>query len=810
MVAKKDTLDLTDYSAYLPEVDMSSDCGQDFTVLSTGTYLKIVGTSGAYNLYKTTDFITWTLLASYTYYQMMLHKDSMGYTNNVGGNFYDLIIKDTVDDGATWTLVIQRTSMGLGAHKLIVFDAETLHLILAWTTAIIGFYKVTPFATLQNSFSLDLTPTLMTDPTDQYLASNRILLVIDSSNSRIALIEWYAENMVSKFINFTEFSIANLEFKDYMGTYKFQRSSGAYLYNLFVNVYNTSTSKYYIGAFTIDTLDYVNNAATTYSFRTIQEGFIVMPRFFDSTDFMICVDAVKEKIGYMNPRGLFYPMVDLPITDMTTITLCSDIEKGLVLVDGDGWYVESTKETLALTQCSTHYSVNKAPTLAVMGTYVPTKDVAWILYDNTTLIYMGMLVNWKHDGTQYTYDVISYEELDRQVEITETFTTQKPSEIFEYSVFKYGRFLYPGTVDVGATNYSPSFKRKSLEHLFDWCDNGQADLIFIEPDGKANFTDTLVVRDPIIEADGGFMQFQYSSEPKSLQNLELKGKFDATLGKPVEVVRENQLGGSWYRDWLPEMDETDLIAFADELEAKKNTDLVSIQITRPVSVITTFYQIGDRAAVTSTRYGMAADVCYVIETDNDYISRLSGAVLNNALYVEMNKDMKEKEGMKNDVKKLGYEVEDMQVKVATLETLTFIPLRLYGNNWVVSGGAYSAAKLDGSSTHYATANGRVPKSIDVTQTLYIVITYFWEANEGTNRDLKIYAETLAQGETRGAWNIANNQTITFTAANGSVIKRVTWTITASTLAIDDIVNVILLRNSVAGQHLNIVDINITN
>jgi len=72
---------------------------------------------------------------------------------------------------------------------------------------------------------------------------------------------------------------------------------------------------------------------------------------------------------------------------------------------------------------------------------------------------------------------------------------------------------------------------------------------------------------------------------------------------------------------------------------------------------------------------MAADVCYVIETDNDYISRLSGAVLNNALYVEMNKDMKEKEGMKNDVKKLGYEVEDLQVanasvedRVATLET----------------------------------------------------------------------------------------------------------------------------------------------
>jgi hypothetical protein len=41
----------------------------------------------------------------------------------------------------------------------------------------------------------------------------------------------------------------------------------------------------------------------------------------------------------------------------------------------------------------------------------------------------------------------------------------------------------------------------------------------------------------------------------------------------------------------------------------------------------------------------------------------------------MNKDMKEKEGMKNDVKKLGYEVEDLQVanasvedRVATLET----------------------------------------------------------------------------------------------------------------------------------------------
>jgi len=115
-------------------------------------------------------------------------------------------------------------------------------------------------------------------------------------------------------------------------------------------------------------------------------------------------------------------------------------------------------------------------------------------------------------------------------------------------------------------------------------------------------------------------------------------------------------------------------------------------------------------------------------------------------------------------------------RVATLETLTFIPLRLYGNNWVVSLGAYTAAKLDGSSTQFATANGRVPKSIDVTQTLYIVITYFWAANEGTNRDLKIYAETLAQGETRGGWNIANNQTLTFTLANASVIKRVTWMI----------------------------------
>jgi hypothetical protein len=101
-----------------------------------------------------------------------------------------------------------------------------------------------------------------------------------------------------------------------------------------------------------------------------------------------------------------------------------------------------------------------------------------------------------------------------------------------------------------------------------------------------------------------------------------------------------------------------------------------------------FYQIGDQVEVTSSRFSILQDIMYVIETDNDYISRLSGAVLNNALYVEMNKDMKEKEGMKNDVKKLGYEVEDLQVKV---EPTNWTAVS-FTNSWVNYGAGYTEAE----------------------------------------------------------------------------------------------------------------------
>jgi len=80
---------------------------------------------------------------------------------------------------------------------------------------------------------------------------------------------------------------------------------------------------------------------------------------------------------------------------------------------------------------------------------------------------------------------------------------------------------------------------------------------------------------------------------------------------------------------------------------------------------------------------MAADVCYVIETENDYINRLSGAVLNNALYVEMNDEMKDERNTKENIEKLGYEVEEIQVKVSNLETSTLkIPCTFISGNVV--------------------------------------------------------------------------------------------------------------------------------
>lgn len=698
--------DLTGSPIGTYEHDITSK--QQSAYLDDGTIFSVFQDGSNNYIYSTdSDFTNWTLLKTYalsTYYGISLYSDGTNIyysylTHASGTNIYTY---KSIDNGATWSLdksgayTYSATQSDLrisyfkiesGKTNLIVITADTIAFVLTYTLHI--------YEENSGTGNWDLNTSVNLSPLNSsYVIGDEFALIMEddgSGNTDSVFYQLNGNDIYTNQYTFTSITIDNYRFSGAFSVYKYTLSDGTYAYKLITTVYNTVTTSYYVFLFLIQTPDTIDNVNTEITYNILQEGKIEAFRF-DNTNLVI--DEKLKKAGYLNQSGMFIPLIDID-TILGSVNRYWFGENVILLAaDGNPYILTLSDETLALTQCSTHYSVNKSPTLAVMGTYVPTKNVAWILYDDTTLIYMGMLVNWKHDGTQYTYEIISYEELDRQVEITESFTTDKPSEIFEYSVLKYGRFLYPGTIDVGTRDYSPSFKRKSLEHLFDWCDNAQADLIYIEPDGKANFTDSLVVRAAIIEADGGFMQFQYSSEPKSLQNLELKGKFDATLGKPVEVVRENQLGGSWYRDWLPEMDETDLIAYADELEAKKNTDLVSIQITRPVSVITTFYQIGDRAAVTSTRYGMAADVCYVIETDNDYISRLSGAVLNNALYVEMNKDMKEKEGMKNDVKKLGYEVEEIQVtaasvedRVATLET-DYLPK---------SGGTMSGAIAMGSN-----------------------------------------------------------------------------------------------------------------
>jgi hypothetical protein len=406
--------------------------------------------------------------------------------------------------------------------------------------------------------------------------------------------------------------------------------------------------------------------------------------------------------------------------------------------------------------------------------------------------------------------------------ITKNYTSQKTHENLNDIITYDLDFVNETISDNSYTDYDYKCNNKEIKKVFEDFGDRENIIIRIKKNGSCDIIYDIFSNLSILEIDNtNIINFQ-----KNLKSFEIS-KIVSTGG----YVNGEYLTYTYYVQYTnPQSSNVMYVSFAnitdiDELKimTQNLANQFKDQITELIVEIdhSEFLEVGEIVEVCYPIWGIGTEDSngdpdtyekfYIHssaqQNEDTIILKLYNAYVFDLKKIDSKKDLN-KNFEEHDT--LNDQIVTVEDRVATIETLTFIPLRLYGNNWVVSSGAYSAAKLDGSSTHYATANGRVPKSIDVTQTLYIVITYFWEANEGTNRNFKIYAETIAQGETRGGWNIANNQTITFTAANGSVIKRVTWTITASTLAIDDIVNVILLRNSVAGQHLNIVDINITN
>ncbi|MFA5349500.1 MAG: hypothetical protein WC309_04010, partial [Candidatus Paceibacterota bacterium] len=346
----------------------------------------------------------------------------------------------------------------------------------------------------------------------------------------------------------------------------------------------------------------------------------------DSHNLKINYIIWKDGIYWINPHGL-------PLRIQSTDEEC--------YVGWGDWFSNSEDKifqldsvTYSAVECSIKNTLYSPPSALIRVLSEPEFDTYLILQDNSeNAIFEGFILSYETNTEEYVLEMKSGVDYDYQRKLDVDFTDKTAHYILKYVIDNYCSYIWydSGISTTPATEYTISFKGKSVLDVMKWADKKEGYITSIRQDNEVYWDQ---YSDSLLSITTSTFPPQLKTQTLKFSKITLYG----ANGLVSTYLGEPNFGE--FIDWFPEIDnQTDLDAAAAQMGSDMNINLSKIKLG---SIAVGMFDYGTSVTLTSALYSITAETWYIIEVDYDALTDQCSLMLTDAYWSPSNNNIDDK------------------------------------------------------------------------------------------------------------------------------------------------------------------------